>query len=163
MKTKNLKYIFIALAAMLVSSCGLQVRDNPTTTTGNPVINNPGTPNPPVKTYTVGGFAWGVTYDITDPVVPTGYFTNLPQEVALTINGEVFILDHNNEFTFDERFESGEDYVVGIVDNSIPIANIDGVSPPVYFNCEAGNTTGTIIDQDVTNVVVKCWISDTPI
>ena len=140
---------------VFVVNCGLQVRDNPTSIL-NPVVNTPAE-----KTYTVGGSAVGIVYEGTDPGVPTGYFPNLPQEIVLTINGENFTLDVNDEFTFTKRFKSGEDYEVSILDNGIVIPNIDGVSPPIYLNCDIGNASGTIVDQNVTNVDVKCYLGDT--
>ncbi len=150
---------FLLIALAVLSSCGLQVRDNPTITGNNPVVVPPAE-----KTYTVGGIAFGIRYESTDPTVPTGYFDNLPPGIVLTINGEEFPLNQNGTFTFDKEFISGDDYEVSIVDNGIVIPNIDPINfpNPIYLNCDIGNATGTIIDHDVTDVVIKCYFSDSP-
>ncbi len=146
--------MFMALVAMLATSCGLQVRDAPPVTSGNPVVVVPA-----VKLYTVGGTATGIKYSPLD--TPTNYTDNMPDGIVLLINGEEFPINENGGFTFTKKFKSGEDYEVSILDNGIVIPSNDGMDAPIYLNCDLSNTIGTIVDQNVTDVRVDCFLGDT--
>jgi hypothetical protein len=158
---KSIKTLIQRLAVLtsliLMVGCGLQVRSNPAVITD---------PNPaagiPEKVYTISGTALGVRYEAGDAVVPTGYFPNLPTEIVLTLNGEPLVIDQNGDFTFENKLKSGEDYEVSIVDNGIEIPHINGISPSIYLNCEFLNEIGTIVDQDIDDVVVRCFFGDMP-
>jgi hypothetical protein len=153
MNTKQLEFMFMALVAMLASSCGLQVRDNPTVSSGSPVVVAPAE-----KTYTVGGMATGIKYSPVD--TPTNYTDHMPDGIVLLINGEEFPITENGDFTFTKKFKSGEDYEVSILDNGIVIPSNDGMDAPIYLNCDLSNTLGTIIDHNVTDVKVECFLGD---
>ena len=155
MKSKLLEFTFIASALMLMASCGLQVRQNPTIPGANPIINVP-----TEKLYTVGGTATGVRYTLAS--APLNYTDHLPNGIVLTINGEEFPITANGDFTFSKKFESGDEYEVSILDNGIAIPSNNGAGPILYLNCDLTNTTGTVIDANIVNVLVDCHIDDIP-
>lgn len=153
MNTKYLEIMFMALATMLATGCGLQVRDAASITSGNPVVVVPAE-----KLYTVGGTATGIKYSPLD--TPTNYSDHMPDGIVLLINGEEFPITENGDFTFTKKFKSGEDYEVSILDNGIVIPSNDGMDAPIYLNCDLSNTLGTIIDHNVTDVKVECFLGD---
>lgn len=150
--TSIYKVMSLALLAS-VASCGLQIRDNPFTT-NNPVVQQP------EELYTVSGTATGIKYEAVD--TPTNYTDNMPEGIVLTLNGVELSVTANGEFKFANKLKSGDDYEVSIVDNGIVIPSNDGLNPPIYLNCDLYNTTGTIIDHDIVDVKVECFLGDSP-
>ncbi len=140
---KNAALKFLVLIAMIAStSCGLQVRDNPasgTNTITNPQIgqpSNPSDPSDPVEIkYTVGGKAIGI---------PAGEHVIL--EVA---GGAQHTISANGDFTLPEEYLSGDDYDVTLISTVIH-------SCGHTYDCTLANGQGTIVDHDVTDLVIKC-------
>lgn len=116
------------LIVSMISSCGLQVRDNPTITTGNPNTN--GNPNTSGETFTVGGHATGI---------PHG------KSVNVTVRGHNYDIDENGTFTFPLNFNSGTSYDVDVV-----------TGPGGAYACTLENDTGTVTNANVTNVLLNC-------
>ncbi len=139
---KKAAHKILVLTALIFSAhCGLQVRSDPSSTTslGNPQIENPSNPSDPsdpveIK-YTVGGKAIGI---------PAG------EEVILEVaGGAQHTISVNGDFTLPEEYLSGDDYDVTLISTVIH-------SCGHTYDCTLENGQGTIVDHDVTDLVIKC-------
>ncbi len=126
-----MKKIIFLLSISLISACGLQVRDNPTTTTGNPNTNGG---NPDSVVFTVGGHASGIP---------------MRKDVVLSINGHNYTIAANGPFTFPQHFENNDHYDVDIE------TDLDGA-----YTCSLQNDSGSIPNANVTNVLLTCSCHD---
>lgn len=88
-------YIVLAMTAGLLSSCGLQVRDTPTST--NTITG--GSENIPF--YTVSGTATGIPKK---------------KDVIVSIAGQEFPVTEDGPFSFPISFEAGDSYDVDVVE-----------------------------------------------
>lgn len=138
---KNAAYKILVISSLIFSvHCGLQVRNDPssTNTNANPQIENPANPsnpsNPVEIKYTVGGTAIGI---------PAG------EDVILEVAGIQHTISDNGTFTLPEEYLSGEDYDVNLITAVIH-------SCGHKYECTLANGEGTIVDHDVTDLVLKC-------
>lgn len=88
-------YIILAIAVGFLSSCGLQVRGTPTSTT---TITSNATEEPIL--FTVSGTATGIPKK---------------KDVIVSIAGQEFPISEDGPFSFPISFESGETYNVDVV------------------------------------------------
>lgn len=88
-------YIILAITVGLLSSCGLQVRSTPTSTT---TITGGATEQP---LYTVSGSATGIPKK---------------KDVIVSIAGQEFPITEDGPFSFPISFETGETYDVDVVE-----------------------------------------------
>lgn len=145
-----MKNIISLFALVLITSCGLQVRDNPFTT-NNPNTNNP---NGNGASFTVGGQASGI------PV---------RKDVKVTIAGQEFDITNGN-FTFPIQFDNNDPYNVDIVEGpggaySCTLENDSGTIPNanvtnVLLNCSCavgslGTGTGTANDPVLVYTAIQ--------
>jgi hypothetical protein len=154
MKNMINRKLFILAAIAAISSCGLQVRDNPITTSQG--LSNKAPDTKAEKVFTVGGVTIGAVIDpLTMPISYQGY---LPQ-VVITINGEDYPILVDGTFTFEQKFHKGDAYTVALVQTPLPIPT-NVLNPYQYLFCDLQNQSGVIDNADVTNIVVQCHIDD---
>lgn len=107
-------YIVLAMTVGFLSSCGLQVRDTPTSTTT--ITGSHATEEPLL--YTVSGSATGIPKK---------------KDVVVSIAGQEFPISEDGPFSFPISFEAGETYDVDVVEQ-----------PSKWYECTLENDSGVI-------------------
>lgn len=138
MNNHKVKILSLLLALGFITNCGMQVRRSDPTSglqqQSKPQVD--GNPSTPIEetTYTIGGTATGI---------PTG------KDVILSANGVQHTISANGDFTLPEEYLSGDDYDVQVVTSVIHTCNST-------YDCTLDNGTGTIVDHNVTDLLLKC-------
>lgn len=126
---KKISIVCLVLSTVF-SGCGLQVRDNPTTTGSSASTdgtNSDGSGN--TSLFTVGGTASGIPHR---------------KSVVVTINGTEFTIDQNGSFTFPQNFEFDSTYEVNVLEG-----------PGGAYACTLANDSGTV-RANVNDVTLTC-------